>query len=335
MAADVRRFLATAVLLAVIETVPAQAQGGPSFDCAKASNAIDRAICKDKDLAEADREMVTLYSMLLGRLSGPAKEALQKSQVQWIANRNRGCTSSDADLMTRCLTTRYENRIADLKASGTGIYPFVEEQTIAKKGKAGKVSYSIDISYPRFAGKTADFSVINRIYADNAAKGARESTPPADAGVDREQEWSAEGGYSLYRPGPDAITVSSGFWAYTGGAHGYGSITCTLIDLRTGKVVPPSAVFVAGDRWLTQLVTMVAADLKKQFVEKPGFDDALEPAKLAKTLREGGHYCWQAGKLQIYFNQYEVGPYSSGPYTVDIPYAKLKPLLREANPINQ
>ena len=133
MAADVRRFLATAVLLAVIETVPAQAQGGPSFDCAKASNAIDRAICKDKDLAEADREMVTLYSMLLGRLSGPAKEALQKSQVQWIANRNRGCTSSDADLMTRCLTTRYENRIADLKASGTGIYPFVEEQTIEKK----------------------------------------------------------------------------------------------------------------------------------------------------------------------------------------------------------
>ncbi|MDP1839565.1 MAG: DUF3298 domain-containing protein [Reyranella sp.] len=330
-----RRLLATTALLAATAATPAVAQGGPSFDCAKASNAIDRAICKDKDLAKADREMVALYSALLGRLSGPAKEALQKGQVQWIVNRNRGCTGSDADLMTRCLTTRYENRIADLKASGTGTYPFVEEQTIAKWGKVGKVSYSIDISYPRFAGNTADFSAINRIYADNAAKGARESTPPADAGVDREQKWSAEGGYSLYRPWPDAVTVSLGFWAYTGGAHGYGSITCTLVDLRTGKVVPPSEVFVAGDRWLAQLVTMVAADLKKQFVENPGFDDALEPAKLAKTLRDGGHYCWQAGKLQIYFNQYEVGPYSSGPYTVDIPYATLKPLLREARPIAQ
>ena len=188
MAAGVRRLLATAVLFAAIETVPAQAQGGPSFDCAKASNAVDHAICKDKDLAKADREMVMLYGALLGRLSGPAKEALQKSQVQWLVNRNRGCTGSDADLMTRCLTMRYDNRIADLKASGTGIYPFVEGQTIAKKGKVGKVSYSIDISYPRFAGNTADFSAINRIYADNSAKGARESTPPADAGVDREQE---------------------------------------------------------------------------------------------------------------------------------------------------
>ncbi len=116
-------------------------------------------------------------------------------------------------------------------------YPFVEEQTIEKNGKVGKVSYPIDIRYPRFAGNTADFTVINRSFAEAAAKAARETTPTADAGVDREQEWSAEQGYSLYRPDAHAITVALTFWGYTGGAHGYGSTTCRLVDLRTGKAV--------------------------------------------------------------------------------------------------
>lgn len=316
------------VLALAMSPFSAAAQSGPSFDCAKASSAIDRAICQDKDVAKADREMAALYAALFARLGGSAKEALQKSQVQWIVNRNRGCARDDNDAITRCLAARYENRIADLKASGTGTYPFIEEETIQKKGRVGKIGYTIDISYPRFAGTTADFSIINRRFADAAVKGAREATPTADAGIEREQEWSAEGGYSLYRPAADAITVSRSFWAYTGGAHGYGSVTCTLVDLRTGKTVGPADVFVAGDRWLKEMVTLVAGDLRKQFKENPGFDDALEPAKLIKTLRDGGHYCWQAGKLEVYFNQYEVGPYSSGPYTVEIPYTKIKPLVR-------
>jgi hypothetical protein len=207
---------------------------------------------------------------------------LEKNQVSWIVSRNRSCGASEPDMTTYCLKKRYGERIADLKASGTGAYPFVEAQTIEKKGKVGKVSYSIDILYPRFAGKTADFSAVNRVYADNATKAARETTPTADAGVDRPQEWSAMGSYALYRPGPDAITVALDFWSYTGGAHGYGATTCRLVDLRSGKAVAPEAVFAPGDQWLKELVTLTAADLKKQFVENPGFDDALTPASLSK-----------------------------------------------------
>ena len=35
--------------------------------------------------------------------------------------------------------------------------------------------------------------------------------------------------------GFDAITVALDFWSYTGGAHGYGAVTCKLVDLRTGS----------------------------------------------------------------------------------------------------
>lgn len=329
-----RRF-AVAALMAFCP-VAAFAQSGPSFDCAKASNGAERAICKDPAMAKADRELSNLYTTLLAKLTGPAKESLEKSQVHWIVGRNRACLpNEDPDVIARCLKTRYENRIADLKASAAGPYPFIEDQSIEKTGKVGKVSYTIDLRYPRFAGTTADFAVINRSYADSAAKAARETTPTADAGIDREQEWQAEQGYSLYRPGPDAITVALTFWAFTGGAHGYGSLSCTLVDLHTGKTVPPQGVFADGTPWLKEVVAIVGADLKKQFVENPGFDDALQPTKLTKTVNSAGRFCWQADKLQVYFNQYEVGPYSAGPYTVDIPYSRLKPLLRAGGPVSR
>ncbi|MDB5489208.1 MAG: hypothetical protein JWQ58_2923 [Reyranella sp.] len=329
------RGLAVAALIA-LSPVAAFAQSGPSFDCAKASNGAERVICKDPAMAKTDRELSNLYVGLLAKLTGPAKESLEKSQVRWIVGRNRACLpNDDPDVIVRCLKTRYENRIADLKASAAGPYPFIEDQSIEKTGKVGKVKYTIDLRYPRFAGTTADFAVINRSYADSAAKAARETTPTADAGSDREEEWQAEQGYSLLRPGPDAITVALTFWAFTGGAHGYGSMSCTLVDLHSGKIVPPQGVFADGTPWLKEVVAIVGADLKKQFVENPGFDDALQPIKLTKTVNSSGRFCWQADKLQVYFNQYEVGPYSAGPYTVDIPYSRLKPLLRVGGPVSR
>jgi uncharacterized protein len=329
------KVLAVAALVA-LSPVAALAQTGPSFDCAKASNGAERAICKDPVMAKADRELSGLYTALLAKLSGPAKESLEKSQVRWIVSRNRACVSNDdPDVIERCLKTRYADRIADLKALAAGPYPFIEDQSIARNGKVGKVTYTIDLRYPRFAGTTADFTAINRAYAEAAAKAARETTPTADAGVDREQEWQAFQSYSLFRPDPDVITVALTFWAFTGGAHGYGSTSCTLVDLRTGKSVMPEGVFAPGSPWLKEVVALVGADLKKQFVDNPGFDDALQSGKLTKTVNTGGHFCWQADKLQIYFNQYEVGPYSSGPYTVDIPYRRLKPLLRAGGPISR
>lgn len=320
----------------VLWPVVALAQSGPSFDCARAANAAERAVCRDSALAKADRDLSGLYTALLAKLTGPAKESLEKSQARWIVGRNRACPpNDDPDVIVRCLKRRYENRIANLKASAAGPYPFIEDQAIEKAGKVGKVTYTINLRYPRFAGNMADFTIINRSFADAAARGARETTPTADAGVDHEQEWRAEQGYLLYRPSPDAITVALSFWAFTGGAHGYGSTSCTLVDLRTGMTVAPDSVFAPGTPWLKEVVAIVGADLGKQFVDNPGFDDALQPNKLTKTVNTSEHFCWQADRLLIYFNPYEVGPYSAGPYTVDIPYSRLKPLLRAGGLISR
>jgi uncharacterized protein YecT (DUF1311 family) len=324
------RVLIAGLLLAVAS--PAFAQSGPSFDCAKASNAIEKTTCKDPELAKADREMVAAYAVLVAKLSGAAKDHLVKDQQSWIGARNRACVA-DTDGIAPCLKTRYAARTTNLRAFADGAYPFIAERSILRSGKLGKISYSIDIGYPKFEGPTADFSALNARFADAAAKAAEEATPKADSGVDREQGWTYEQGFKLYRPGARAITVAVNFYGYSGGAHGYGATRCTLVDLGTGKAVTPEGVFAAGDPWLKTMVEIVGADLKKQFVKKPGFDDALEPAKLAKLLRDPDNYCWQPHRLELIFNAYEVGPYSSGPFEVHVPYDRLKPMLRADGPI--
>ena len=138
-----------------------------------------------------------------------------------------------------------------------------------------------------------------------------------------------------YRPGPNAVTIAVNFDGYSGGAHGYAATNCTLVDLRTGKAVGPDGVFAAGDKWLKAMVEIVGADLKKQFVEKPGFEEALEPKSLAKLLREPAHYCWRANRLELIFNAYDVGPYAAGPFEVYVSYDRLAPLLRKDGPITR
>jgi len=323
------------VMAFVLFAAPAAfAQGGPSLDCAKASNDVERTICKDPELAKADREMAAAYATLVAKLSGPAKENLVKEQLRWIGDRNRGC-AADTDGIAPCLKKRYAARTTNLRASAEGIYPFISEQSLSKSGKLGMITYSYDISYPTFEGTTADFSAVNARFANAAKKAVADATPQADSGLDHKQEWTYEQGYTLYRPGPDAVTIALNYYGYSGGAHGYGATNCTLVDLRTGKAQGPDGVLAAGDKWLKTMVEIVGADLKKQFVEKPGFEEALEPASLTKLLREPGHYCWHASRLELIFNAYEVGPYVSGPFEVYVPYDRLKPLLRADGPITR
>jgi uncharacterized protein len=330
MEAGMTRLTATAALLALITAAPALAQGGASFDCAKALSAIERAICKNPELAKADREMAAIYSALAAKLAGPAKDHLAKDQLRWVGNRNRAC-GGNADAITNCLKVRYAARTENLKVLADGVYPLISEHAVYKAGKVGKIVYSIDIQYPQFDATTANFSAINRLYADDAAKSAKESTPGADAAGDL--AWSFEQGFMLFRPSAHALTVSLDYYGFSGGAHGFGGTVCTLVDLRTGKQAEPADVFAAGEGWLKEMIRLVGADLKKQFVKNPGFDDALEPAKLGELLNDGTHYCWRRGKLELIFNPYDVGPYSAGAYQVDISPAQYRTLLRADGPL--
>jgi uncharacterized protein YecT (DUF1311 family) len=329
------RLVVVLIMLAV--AAPAAAQTSPGAGCTRASNEVELAICATPELATTDRQMVAAYDALAGKLSGPAKEHLLKDQQNWLAIRREACVGG-RDEIVECIQRRDEMRLNNLRVFGEGVYPFIGEQALIKTGKVGKISYSIDATWPRFDGATADFSAVNREYSTTTQKAADQVIPPdTSAGELRgEQVWPYIQTYELQRPAADAVTVAISSYAFAGGAHGYGGTSVSLVDLRTGRKAPLADVFGPGDGWLQTLVPLVRSELKKQFTDdRPGFDEAIEPANLAKLLRDPSIYYFQAHRLQLIFNPYAVGPYVSGTFKVNIPYATLKPLFAANGPLGQ
>jgi uncharacterized protein len=310
-------------ILALLLFASSAAVAQPSFDCGKASTLVERTICGDAKLVAADRELASVYGALLGKLSGPAKEHLTGDQLRWLDNRGKSCTA----YLAGCLANRYRQRIATLKAAGEGTYPFVSEQVLLQTGKVKAIAYEIDARYPRFDGN-ADFRAVNTTFASIARAGAKDAIPAPDVNDSREQTWTYEQGFALYRPGPNAVSVETTSYIFTGGAHGSTNVSATLVDLRSGNSVEPEDVFVSAAPWQSTLAEMARADLKRQFVDRPGFPEALEPDKFDKLLKESGRYLFKAGALELIFNQYEVGPHAAGIYTVRIPYERLAAVLR-------
>ena len=84
-----------------------------SFDCRKAATPVERAICANRDLAEADRQLSSAYKTTTAR-AGDARERLASAQRAWIARRDRDCgklTEPDS-----CLLRAYGRRLLELRA---------------------------------------------------------------------------------------------------------------------------------------------------------------------------------------------------------------------------
>jgi len=308
---------------------PAAAQPGPSFDCAKSTTPIEKAICADSKLAAADRELATVYGALLATLGGAAKDHLASDQVRWISYRDACAGDPDS-----CLPDRLQDRTDFLKQVSDGSYPFVSEHAIEQHRKVKNITFTVDARYPQFDGPSVDFSAVNRKFADDAAKGAAELNRNTGVVVGTEQEWLYEQSFTLLRPSANAVSVSVSSSIFAGGAHPNSGTEATLVDLRSGKALAPEDVFAPGEGWLKEMLRLVTADLQRQFKERPGFDNALEPATLGKLLKEPGHYLYKKEHLKLTFNNYEVGPYVNGQYVVEIPYGKLRPLMRANGPLS-
>ena len=322
------------VILWLLLLAPGAAVAQPSFDCAMASTPVERAICRNDKLADADRDLSSTYGALIDRLAGPAKEHLIKDQVRWLDDRVKACTGEIAAVV-RCLALRYTQRLATLKAAGEGAYPFVSEHDLLKSGKVKSVDYAIDARYPQFDGPDADFSAVNKVFANQAREGATNATPGPDVGGEREQIWTYEQGFELHRPGLHGLSVATSFYSFTGGAHGSSGVNATLVDLRTGRSVKPADVFQPSAAWRRTLSDIARTDLKRQFVDRPGFEDALEPARFDKLMEDPQRYLFKAFALELIFNQYEVAPYAAGMYRVTIPYSRLTGMLRPNGPVGR
>jgi uncharacterized protein len=90
-----------------IVPIPSGAAERPSFDCAKAIAATERAICGSDALALLDRNIAALYRQRRARV--PSKQSFEAEQRQWLAVRD-ACGADPA-----CLEKELKQRQADLQ----------------------------------------------------------------------------------------------------------------------------------------------------------------------------------------------------------------------------
>ena len=115
------RFAAPSTPVAAVDTVPAEAAGtsavtqsveaiapaGPSFDCNKASTAVEKMICASPALAAADAQTVAAYKAKLSTSSDP--EGIKLHQATWRRTVRDACTTPE------CVTMAYQQRLVELK----------------------------------------------------------------------------------------------------------------------------------------------------------------------------------------------------------------------------
>ncbi len=94
----------------------ARATPGP---CNHAAGPIDRTLCQDPGLREADGKMANAFDQLREHTAGVVRTAFVAQQRAWLRDRNRHCASA----VPACLTAAYDARQAQLDALLSRITP--------------------------------------------------------------------------------------------------------------------------------------------------------------------------------------------------------------------
>jgi len=332
--------LIPALALALAAAVPpAQAQVPSAADCAKATTAAAKATCVQNGQSAADTAVTPAYDHLAQTLPAPARNHLRTDQESWRAAHNRVCATETVGSVTgdnpldrqECILSRTHRRTAWLRALPTGAdYPYISEHARTDSGSVPGIRYAFSAIYPRFDRPGVDYNQVNAWLA-TAANAMFEKPDPGDAIAGRTQHWSREFDYTLTFATPRLVTVIGTRNVYLGGAHPVGGLATLMVDIASGRLIGPQDLLVPG--FESKILPMVLADLRQQFRERPGFDEALTAAKLLKLLVEDRRWVARADAIDIEFNVYEVGPYVSGPYTVSLPYTRIASLIRRDGPL--
>jgi hypothetical protein len=268
----------------------------------------------------AERKMTAAYAALVGKLGGAAKAHLEADQARWLGHR-RAC-NANPPRQAECLESRYRQRTEMLAAIARGAYPFISQQAIVQAGNGPRGRYAVDVAYPRFDGQSADFAGTNRRFV---AAAESELSDAIDTGRNCEITQT----FSLYRPASSVVSVT--FWREWAGATISIDLAGTLVDLSTGRMLRPQDVFALGDGWRHRLAELVYRELAKDPPDPSRESGASDVGTIMSTI-EVKDYLFEDGKLVLSLNKVASERSMKG-YTVDIPYAALKGILRADGPL--
>src|SRR5271156_890887 len=84
-----------------------------SFDCSKATNPVEKAICSDPHLSALDDQLNKAYQAALAK-AGEADVVVRQDQRAWLSDLQDTCTG---DQIRACIEQQETDRIAKLNAT--------------------------------------------------------------------------------------------------------------------------------------------------------------------------------------------------------------------------
>jgi uncharacterized protein YecT (DUF1311 family) len=170
----------TTLFLCLLSSLSGGAAAQPSFDCAKATTAAEKAICAHPDLAAADAAMNKAFSALSKTTAPDQQAALRRDQIDWIKSRDGACVEKEEPALAPCLLAETEKRRHFLLGEGdngaAGLPPLRPTYFREVRPKL----YEIVLAYPQFAPPTgANFNKAVRepIFGQNALSEYRQDKP--------------------------------------------------------------------------------------------------------------------------------------------------------------
>lgn len=310
-----------------LAAAPAQAA---SFDCARASTAVEKAICANPDLSRSDEVLARAYATALGGLSDEAKAAVQAGQREWLGFAALACTA-DAKPFTSaltneqqgCLNAVYRSRISELAQSRMEgdwrVYPRTSYSLVddpdpeSYQGVATK-----EIASPRI-DEDSDIARSFNALMDEADAASQ----PDPKGEDYRTSDTTET-TTIASVGSRRISLSiDSYWMGHGAAHGNYAITYAHFLTEKGRMLEASDLF-AGDGWQEALGKMALDELDRT-VE--GGIWAESRGDVPKAAADPSRWNFGDNGLEITFQPYEVTAYAAGAPVVTIGWDRLTDYL--------
>lgn len=317
------------------------AHAAPSFDCAKASRPIEKAICADTKLSDMDAKLAAGYRAALLRLSPQAQEQVRDSQRQWLKYVRTVCDTTALPkavvfrTVETCLRRAYETRQNQIDSavktqSGRTFY-MVEifkalrnpDATDRSGPNAGFVT--LNISYPQLDNPTAQSDrALNAHLAAAPQKTAREFPPKGEETGKVDEDVASATRLSAALPGLISFDGYRGGYRH-GAAHGlYPSFSFHWLP-REGRELKAGDIFSTGAKW-------------QDFLRERCFDGvkhfgAVKAVKdIGATPEKPSNWSFDKKGLTVTFGPYEVASYADGQPTVIVPWSELKPYLAPGAP---
>ncbi|MNP35104.1 hypothetical protein D3C76_1284230 [compost metagenome] len=194
---------------------------------------------------------------------------------------------------------------------------------------------NIDIEYPSITlpqGRLIQIK-INRYYQDLATKFYRYSIDTLlPAAIDQYESSLKDGfpfnAYEVVMKYTVTLnyncTLSTYFdqYQYTGGAHGNTLRLSNTWNLQTGNTIRLKDLFSDKSNYKDTVIKQVQIQAKENLIKNPGIYFENYEDLIVQNFNEDNFYLTQ-NSVNIYYQQYDIAPYSTGIVVFDIPYSDL------------